>query len=98
MTSSPEHRFTCPKCMAVFPDLSQIKAELRAKFAALCRSRRSVSAIAEMRSAFGFGLAEAKIIATHITKSRATCLRCQHVLSEGSETQCSNCSALNLDW
>ena len=96
--NSPEIRLVCPRCTAVFPDLSALDHAMRVSVRGKGASEPSFAGVEVLKRRFSWDVREAKTIFTHLTREPGTCHRCQAPLGEVTEGKCPSCSSINLDW
>ena len=87
--------FECKKCLPTnVPDVWTI--EKKNEIAALVRKTSPIFAVQYFRP-IGMPLADAKLIALHITLEKGFCHHCKTELAE-YEGKCPKCKRLNFDW
>jgi hypothetical protein len=86
----------CPKCRTCVVWPVSFSASEATAFAEITRRSTSDGARYAVEK-FGLDLREAKALAIHVTRTKGVCHRCKSLVI-GSESVCTKCRSVNLDW
>ena len=87
----------CPRCGASIKWPSQLRNDIKQQIGLEAKSKGLLALKGAIQRDLGMGLADAKALFFHLTRTEGECHRCKRALS-AVVSICKNCQSANIDW